>query len=302
VLDLSILIVNWNTRDFLAACIESILATAEPLRYEIIVVDNASSDGSAEMMRRYRDHAAVKFIENSTNAGFATGNNQAFAASSGEYIMVLNPDTIVQPTALQRVLRHAAQHPEVGAVGCRFVNPDGSLQRHYRRMPSLVDLVVSHTLLGYLVDRYLLGARHWNRYMVADLDFSVLTSGVHAGASCVVLPRRVITAIGGLFDDRFTIYYNDLDLSRRVLDAGYDIHVLPDAVIVHHLNQGVKQLESPRRRALFLEGGRRYIQKYFGAPQATLACLALTVSDHIDPIVIALSNPIRRAVSRIASS
>src|SRR4029450_9381110 len=125
-MDLSIVIVSWNTHTLLAACLDSIYHAPPVCTFEVLVVDNGSADGSAAMVRKR--FPQVRLIENTDNAGFARANNQAVAQSSGDYGLLLNPDTEVLPGALEALVQFLREHPNAGAVGARILNPDGSLQ------------------------------------------------------------------------------------------------------------------------------------------------------------------------------
>jgi GT2 family glycosyltransferase len=302
-LDLSIIVVNWNTRAYLEACLASIVSTAGAIDHEVIVVDNASADGSADMVReRFGTRPEIRLIASPSNTGFARGNNLGYAAASGEYVMVLNPDTVLQPGTVARLLAHARAHPEAGIVGGRFVWPDGRLQHHYNRLARPVDLIVEHTLTGRLLDRALLGGRLHRRHRTEDLDFETVVRNIHVSATCVLLRRSVIEAVGGLFDERFPIFYNDVDLSRRVLDRGYETHVLPDAVIVHHLGRGVLQLPWwGLRRAAFV-GVTRYLRKHYAPRVALPTCLFLGLSEVTDVVAVGTIKGVRAALGRRAAS
>ncbi|MCX6377075.1 MAG: glycosyltransferase family 2 protein, partial [Armatimonadetes bacterium] len=132
-MDLSIVIVNWNTRDYLAACLRSIEAHPLSCEHEIVVIDNASADGSAEMVGESSPRA--RLIANAENLGYAEGNNQGIQASSGEYVLLLNPDVELKPGSLDGLFRFAREHPDAAAVGCRLVGTDGKVQRSCRSFP-----------------------------------------------------------------------------------------------------------------------------------------------------------------------
>jgi len=286
-LELSIIIVNWNTGRFLDQCVQSILKTTENLLYEIIVVDNASVDGSAESIRRnFGNCEKVRLITNTDNTGFAQGNNQGYAISTGKFIIILNPDTIIQPYTFKRMVEYAECHPEVGIVGCRFVNPDGTLQRHYRRFPKVSDIFFTYTVLGYHLDRFVFRLHHNLRYHVHDLDFSTITHVDQPGATCILIPRTVIEAIGELFDEQFPIFFNDVDLCRRVLDQGFEIRILPDAQVVHYHVAGVKQLSTQRLFDLEYQAAFRYFRKHHSLPEAALVCLIGVIGRLTNPLLL----------------
>src|SRR3972149_5340490 len=150
-MDLSILIVNWKTKAFLEECLQSIYSSVKNISFEVIVVDNNSSDGSAEMVRKSFPEA--RLIENKENAGFARGNNQAYAVSKGRVIGLLNPDTIVYPGTFEKMVDYLNTHDGVGAVSCKLLNPDGTLQRElYRRFPSVVTIFFRYTYIGQRIN------------------------------------------------------------------------------------------------------------------------------------------------------
>ena len=145
---LSVIIVNWNTCDLLARCLQSVYDTAVDLGLEVFVVDNDSNDGSVDMVRNHFPRA--RLIENPENVGFARANNQAIRESTGRFVLLLNSDTEVQPGALAHLVRHLKDHPMAGAVGPRMLNPDRTLQNSYGKLPSVWDEIVGPYLADFL--------------------------------------------------------------------------------------------------------------------------------------------------------
>ena len=203
-LDISVIIVNYNTAELLAACLKSLMAPFQP-RMEVIVVDNASNDDSVR--RLTHNFSWVKVIANERNLGFSRANNQALKISKGKYVFFLNPDTVVKPGALDAIIAFMETHTDVGLAGTRLVNPDGSLQSSVeRRYPG--QRRAKQELIG------LKGRIAW-----------VL------GAS-MIARRFIVDALGG-FDERFFLYGEEQDLCLRIRKAGWKIGFISDAVVVH---------------------------------------------------------------------
>ena len=185
--DLSIVIVNWNVRDWLRRCLTSIQATGGP-EVEVIVVDNASSDGSADMVRAEFPHATL--IANADNRGFPAGNNQGFAAAHGRYVMALNPDTEVVGDALACLVSYLDGHPRLGALGPQLLNPDGTVQSSRRRFPTFATALFESTWLQGVAPRRIL-----RRYYVEDVPDSVVQEVDWVTGACLVVRRAVLEQV-----------------------------------------------------------------------------------------------------------
>jgi GT2 family glycosyltransferase len=259
--ELSILVVSWNTRDLLRHCLRSVLANLSGVSAEIIVVDNASADGSAEMLgQEFARDPSVRLICNPRNEGFARGNNQAYAAARGEFLAIVNPDVVFTGPVLLRMVNHLRDHPKVGIVSCDLVGADGLSQSLHRRFPTLPIVLCNWTRVGRRVDRWLLGGWVSRRYHLED----ILRQGVavidQAAAACLVIDRRTVDRIGGLFDERFPIFFNDVDLSRRVWMSGLEVHVLYDLKVMHHGGASIKQMPRGAKNRELMDGLLRYYE------------------------------------------
>jgi hypothetical protein len=243
---LSIIITSWNTRDLLQEALASIYRSAPSVPFEIIVVDNASADGSAEMVGRH--FPKVRLISNARNEGFAKGNNRAAAIASGETLLLLGSDVVVRDNSIQQLHDYLHSHADVGAVSCRLLNPDGSVQHSCRRFPRLRDAVFTYLSLHALA----------SAYTISDFDFQRTQEVEQPAATCLML-RKSILGGGGLFDERYTILYNDVDLCKRIHDAGWKIVYLAKAEIIHHGSQSTKRATP----AVRLEMYRNILVYYF---------------------------------------
>lgn len=258
--DLSIIIVNWNVKELLMECLRSIEEQAGDINLEVIVVDSASSDESADMIEEA--FPWVKLIASKQNLGYPRGNNVGISVSSGRHILILNPDTVVLNDALTVLVNYLEEHIDVGAVGPQLLNIDGTVQSSRRRFPSLITGLFESTWLEPLAPESLL-----KRYYAMDLpdnqenDVDWLT-----GASLMV-PRRVIDHVG-LFDEGYFMYSEELDWCRRINDAGWRVVYLPQAQIVHHAGKSSEQAVTARH-VNFQQAKLRYFRKHHGRAAAS---------------------------------
>jgi GT2 family glycosyltransferase len=230
---LSIIVLCWNDRKVIADCLQSIFSNTHSTEFEVIVADNGSTDGSVELIRAL--YPLVRVIENGRNLRFAKANNVGIRASRGEYVLILNPDTIIHDGALDKIVSFADRHPEAGAFGCRVLNADGSYQVSARPFASFRnEWIVALYLRGlgrlsewFTADSY----RGWNGATERQVDWL---------SGCFILVRGdLLKSIAG-FDEQFFYYYEDMDLCRRIWQAGYPILYLPDAAITHLGGQSTK--------------------------------------------------------------
>lgn len=256
---LSICIVNYNSGHLLSACLNSIAAFPPSSHYEILVVDNDSADGSALPASSV---PGITLIRNSSNAGFARGNNQAFARAHGEYLLLLNADTELEPEALDRLIAFAEAHPRAGLVSAKLLDPDGTYQAGFnvRRLPTLATAIAQLTLLDEAWPHNPLT----RRYLAADMDPEQPQQVEQPAASALLYRRTTYAQVGGL-DERFPNWYNDVDLCHRVRAAGWEVWYYPGARVTHHGGMGAA---SRAAMGVVLENyrsQRRYYYKHFGA-------------------------------------
>lgn len=260
-LDLSIVVVTWNTRDLLSRCLSSVneclsdssLQHADRLSHEVIVVDNHSADGTSEMVRE--KFSWVRLIRSEINLGFARGNNVALRRHRGRYVLLLNPDTEVRPGALQSLVRYMDTHRDVGAVGPLVLNPNGTLQVSCYPLPNL-PREIWRLFHGDAVWPYgVYNMDSWSRTEPRSVD-------VLQGA-CLLVRQEALEDVGPL-DEDFFIYSEEVDLCKRIRERGWNLKWIPDATIVHHGGQSTGQLAE--EMFLFLYRGKMlYFRKHFGA-------------------------------------
>lgn len=250
-MDLSILIVSWNTRELLAQCLESVYANPPTGEFEIIVVDNASVDGSVGMVRER--FPQVILIENSENVGFARANNQAICNSQGEYVLLLNSDVIALPATFELLLELMGANPSAGAAGPILLNPDGSFQASYNDFPTL--LREGLALIGPI-------KRRWEPYYPShrpEVSRRTRTADWMGGA-CLIVRRTCIDQIG-LLDQRTHMYGEEVDWCYRMKQAGWSTVYCADAAVIH-LGGGSSTAYSVSRHMAIQRGKVYFFRKH----------------------------------------
>ncbi len=269
-MDLSIIIVNWNVKELLRDCLQSLLAAnqATPdLATEIIVVDSASTDGSPQMVRDA--FPQVRLIASDKNLGYAGGNNTGVAAAQGRYLFLLNPDTVVKPGMLTYMVDYMDAHPRVGALGPQLLWPDGSPQSSRRRFPALGTLFWESTLLG----QWFPHNRYIRRYHMADRPPDQLQT-VDWLVGAALLVRGETWGQVGPLEETFFMYFEETDWCRRCAEAGWEIHYLPTAQVIHYEGKSSEQVLAART-VRFQRSKIHYTRKYFGPGWATVLRLFL---------------------------
>jgi len=255
---LSIVILCWNDIKVIGPCLQSIYASTHSTDFEVIVSDNGSTDGSIEFIKN--EFPQVRVIENGVNLRFAKGNNVAFQACRGQYVLILNPDTIIHDGTLDNIVKYADRHPEAGAFGCRVLNADGSYQGCIRPLHTVRSIWCQALCLGALA--HLSDWFHPGIYVDWKGE-TERTVGWLAG--CFILVRGDLLKRLGGFDEQFFYYYEDTDLCRRIWEAGFSILYTPDFTITHLGGQSTTTRFNPLTFKLDGEITRYlYIYKYYG--------------------------------------
>jgi len=255
---LSIIILCWNDLKVIGDCLQSIYANTHATEFEVIVPDNGSTDGSIEFIRKNYPQARV--IENGTNLRFAKANNVGIRESRGEYVLILNPDTIIHEGTLDKVVAFADKHPEAGAFGCRVLNTDGSYQACVRPFPSIRSewiAALGLAPLAHISDWFQPGVYvGWKGDTQREVGWL---------AGCFIMFRgELLKRLGG-FDEQFFYYHEDMDLCNRVWQSGKSILYTPESTITHLGGQSTNKRFPPI--AFALDGQithYRYFYKYFG--------------------------------------
>ena len=288
--DVSVVIVNYNVRDFLVQAIRSVEQASRNMSVDIWVVDNNSIDDSVETVRR--DFPDVHLIANLENAGFGVANNQAIRECSGEFVLILNPDTIVQEDTLDRMVAFMRSHPDCGALGCRILNPDGSFAPESRRaFPTPEIAFWRMTGLGKLFPR----SRRFGGYNMTYLPVDEAAEVDALSGSCMMARREALIGPrgAGLFDEDFFMYGEDLDLCYRIQQAGWSIRYTPDTCIIHYKGESTKKGEI-RYVRLFYGAMLLFIEKHLDEQHSTLLASLLRFGIMVRAFLTLLGNGIKR--------
>lgn len=284
-IDLSVIVVTYNSRALTEACVGSVLAEQVHSRakIELVIVDNASTDGTVDTLREAAP--AARILVQPANLGFAGGNNVGLAAAAGRYLMLLNSDTEVCAGALDTLVTFMDAHPEAGACGPMLLNPDGSLQPTGRDLPTLGSLFLDMTKLYRL----------WRRdlYTQRGRDYREVAAVGELSAAALVVRRSVYAQVGGL-DTRFFFYYEDVDWCKRIGDAGYHIYYVPTAQVVHQW-QGTSRTVS----TLTYRAGQDSLRYYFRKHHGRVAAGAVQVMLIGKEAVLLLASALRRSQSGV---
>ena len=232
--EVSIIIPNWNGGEDLSRCLDSILEHTHGVAFELILIDNGSSDESRSAVEAYtaRD-SRVTAIFNDENVFFAKACNQGYERSRGRYLLVANNDILLSDDAVSRLVRYADDHPEVGIVTPRFTGRDGIPQEFVRRLPNALHIIAHYHRLGRAVDRFILGRRLQNHYFYRDRDFDEVEEIEQPGASFSLFRRDEIDRLDRFFDEAFPLLFNDVDLCLRLKKKRVVSHVVPEIRVVH---------------------------------------------------------------------
>lgn len=255
-MQLSIVIVNWNTTPFLSVLLQSIRKFMQGIDYEVIVVDNASGDFDKASFES--EFSGIRLIANSENNGYAKGNNQAIEAASGDFILLLNPDTEVTEGAIYSLLKFMQTHPEAAAVGTKLVRPDGNVDRSVRSFPYPWPIACEFIGLSKIFPKN----RAFGAYRMTYFNYDTVAEVDQPMGSCLMLSRKAIDEVG-LLDESFPIFFNEVDWLYRAKQCGFRIYFTPDAVVIHH---GAGSTSQVNRRMMVRESHDsllRFYKKHF---------------------------------------
>ena len=231
--EVTIAVINYNTKEWLDACLKSVTSVPPLAAHEIYVIDNGSTDGSADFVHRH--HPDVHLIENAGNLGFSAAANQALRTSHAKYVLILNTDTEVDPEAIDILVEFGDANDQMGAAGPLLLNTDGTIQLSGRRFPSFLDATM-HAFLGIFWPENPFSVRYrmldWDRQSERTVDWV-------SGAAMFI--RREAARDVNFFDERFFMYVEDMDLCNRLWHKGWKVYFCPEARVIHHLAKSSEQ-------------------------------------------------------------
>jgi N-acetylglucosaminyl-diphospho-decaprenol L-rhamnosyltransferase len=268
--DLSIVTVNWKVADLVGELLGSVAANREGLEVEVYVVDNDSRDHIEDVIAKFRARSdvPVTLIRNDRNLGFAKANNQAIRRCSGRIVALLNPDTRVTKGGLKRMMEWMAARPDVGIAGPKLLNPDGSLQESVRRFPRLLDQALILLKLQHVWP----SAPPFRKYLAKDFVYDKEQDVDQLMGAALFIRRKVFESIG-LLDERFFIWFEEVDFCKRAKEAGWGVVYVPSVQVIHHGGASFAQAMTLKKQRYFTSSMGKYFRKHRGT--WTMVVLAL---------------------------
>jgi len=248
--EISVIIVNWNGAEFVGKCLKSVFESKFNKPWEVIVVDNNSSDKSVEIIKQFPQVIA---IENKENVGFGAANNQALKQATGKFIFLLNPDTQIFPDNLKKLVEKIEEEEKIAIVAPQLVNEDGSLQEEMCPFPGLVDSILVLLKLHRLP--------FFKDLVYPKVDYSQEQEAEHLMGSALVIRREVLDSVG-VFDEHFFLWFEETDLEKRIKEAGWKLIYYPQVRVVHLLSKSIKQVSPLKRQLMWSKSLRIYFRKH----------------------------------------
>lgn len=276
IMDVSIIIVNWNTRDLLQSCLESIHKTIHDINYEIIVVDNASRDGSVAMLQE--KYSEVRLIQNEDNRGFGAANNQAMRIMIGRYALLLNSDTVLTENAIRELFIFMEAHSEAAMACGQLLNADGSKQNSVASFPNFLTLLTNTLLLEYLLPNCY-PSKRYNHDQPIEVDSCI--------GACFLVRRKAIEDVG-MLDERYFFFFEETDWAYRMKVAGWKVFHLPTAFIYHFQGQSIgRDIQS---RIEFYRSRYQFFSKWKSRPYFIFVCIVIFVRLCINWLFVSVAN------------
>lgn len=262
-MDLSIIIVNWNVKDLLRKNLQSIFKFTQGLEFEVFVVDNASKDGSVQVVMQ--EFPQVNLIASNENLGFAKGNNLALEQATGKYVLFMNPDMELQENSFKLLIDWLQANPQIDLGTCQLVYPDGSRQNNIKNNPGLCDQLVILLKLHHFIQPKCL-----KKYLAKDFDYTQEQEVKQIMGAFTLVKNEVIKELEG-WDEDYFLWWEDLDLCKRAQDKGYQISYNPQTKVIHYEAKSFEQQMTLVKQKRFNRGMAIYFRKHFGL----LSCLAV---------------------------
>ena len=285
---LSVIIVNYNVKHFLEQCLHSVIKAAKDIESEIFVVDNNSVDGSAQLIRE--KFSNLKIIENKQNLGFAKANNQAIKQASGEYILLLNPDTVVEEDTFSKIIDFMEQHPEAGGLGVKMIDGKGNfLPESKRGLPT--PWVAFCKMFG--LAKLFPGSKRFGRYHLSYLNENKIHE-IDVLAGAFMLLRKTTLEKTGLLDETFFMYGEDIDISYRITQAGFKNYYFPKTTIIHYKGESTKK-GSLNYVKVFYKAMIIFSRKHFSGGKASIFAILIQSAIYFRAFISIL----RRVIDKI---
>ena len=269
--DLSCIIVNYYSSSSLKNCLESVYQTIKKISFEVIIVDNSQNDKGMTSLKE--SYPQIRVIQSETNVGFARANNQAALSAQGKTLLFLNPDTILADQAIEEMIAHLESNPDIGALGPKVLNTDGSLQYSCRRFPTLMTGFFNRYSL---LSRWFPGNRFTVQYLMKDFNHDENKEVDWLSGCCLMIPRAVFEKAGG-FDEHYFLFNEDVDLCRTIGQNGFKVMYFPGAKIKHHISTSNSKV--PARIIIKRHRGMKYYyEKHHGNNPLTQIAVNIAIT------------------------
>lgn len=271
IMDLSVIIVSWNTRELLRKCLESIFEFTKDISFEVFVVDNASSDGSAEMVEN--EFPEVRLIANDKNLGFSKANNLGLKEAAGEFVLFMNPDMEIKGNAFKKMFDFMRSRPDVSISTCRLFYPDGEPQRNIKRHPTFwsqfLILLKFHQFFPFLPPI--------KKYLAKDFDYSKEARVEQIMGAFVFAKREFMEKIGG-WDEDYFIWWEDVELCKRAAEMERKITYFPGTSVIHYEGKSFAQVQTLKKQKRFVKSMLIYFKKHHSFLEYALLVLISPIS------------------------
>jgi GT2 family glycosyltransferase len=264
--DVSVVVITWNSAQWIGRCVQSIAAASGDLSYELLLHDNDSADDSAGVAVGKVTPERLKITRSSSNLGFAGGINSVLGSAEGRYVLLLNPDCELKAGAIARLVEYLDANPDVGAAAPLLVGDNGSPQRDFqlRRFPTFASLAADVLMLSSVFPRN----RISSSYRYRDLDITAPHAVEQPAAAALLIRREVLKVVGPLDEQFAPAWFEDVDYCRRIWNAGYQIHLVPDAVVTHSGGSSLEHVPHDEFITIWYENLFRYARKWLDADQS----------------------------------
>jgi GT2 family glycosyltransferase len=288
-LDLSIVTVNWNVSDKLQRCIDSAVETMKNIRYEMFIIDNDSTDVNfKDIIQKYSNSDQLKFIKNSKNEGSVV-INKVMDKMMGRYILIVGPDTILKEKAVQELIRFMDETKGAGAASAKLLNPDGSPQMYFHKFWDLPMVFFIATITGSIIDKMFFKCSKHKHYLQKDMNIERIEKIEQCSGACLIFRRDLVFKDGFIIDPIFPFYFNDDDICERIVNQGYKIYFVPNAIVIHDQQSSYKKVNSYWKKNQSIIDQIHYFQKYHQDEVGLLKTLNI-----IDSFVKIIVNPFLR--------
>jgi len=255
--DISVIIITWNSRDEIVKCVDSVITALHDIQSELIIIDNNSSDNSFALVNKI-NFPKLNTVQNSENLGYTKAINQGIKLSKGKYVLLLNPDTISNDGSIKVMYDFLEANPPYGACAPLMKNPDGSVQYSVRNFPTYWRMFCEFSLLAYIFPKTKLFGSWKAKYMNYNLE-----QDVEQPMAAAFMVRSELLAEIDNMDERFRMFFNDVDLCRKIYDAGFKIRLLPSSVVEHEHGASIKK-DRANMIKVWNDDCAKYFEKHFG--------------------------------------